>query len=91
VDITRDSFIFTQVLSADTGTVTSNAVVLRGGSLPELVPGNESSTHLIWPADVTLTTGCVALLAVIIKGFGKWRALFQIPSPCFKNGLETAE
>jgi len=90
VDISRNSLIFPKVFSADAGTMTSNAVVLRRGSLAELVPGDKPPTQLIRSADVTLTTGGVALLAVIFKSRGKWRAIFQIPSPGFKSGFHAA-
>jgi len=71
--------------------VTGNTVVLHRRSLPELVPGNKPTTHLIRPADVALPTGRVALLAVVFEGCGQRGTLFQVTSPGSKNGFKAAE
>jgi hypothetical protein len=73
VNVTRDSLILPEVLSADTRTMTGNTVILHGGSIPELMPGNKTAAYLIRPADMTLPAGRVALLAVIFKGRGQRR------------------
>ena len=91
VDITRDSLILTEVLSANAGAVAGNTVVLHRGSLAELVSGNKATTHLIRPADMTLTAGCVALLAMILKGCGQRGTFFQVTPPGFKDGFKAAE
>jgi len=91
VNISRDALILTEVLSANAGAVASNTVILHGGGLAELVPGNKAAAQLIRPADMTLTAGRVALLAVIFKGCGQRGTFFQVTSSGFKNGFKAAE
>jgi len=91
VDIGSDSCILSKVLGTDTGTVTGNAVILRRGGLAELVTGNQTSTNLVRPADMALTAGRVALLAVVSKNLTQWRAFFQIAASGFKSRLKSFE
>jgi len=91
VDITRNVLILSEVFSSDTGTMTGNAVILHRGSLPEFMPGNKSPTHLIWSANMTLSAGRVALLAVVFKGCSQWGTLLQVTSSGFQNRFKTAE
>jgi len=91
VDITRDVLILSEVFSTDTGTMAGNTVILHRGSLPEFMPGNKSPAHLIWSADMTLSTRRVALLTVVFKGCSQWGTLFQVTPPGFQNRFKTAE
>jgi hypothetical protein len=90
VDITRYPLIIAEVFIADTGTVAGHAVVLCGGGLAKLVPGNKSPARLIRSANMALTTGGVAFVAVIFKGFGKRGAFLQIPASGFQSSFHPA-
>jgi len=91
VNISRDALILPEVLGTDTGAVTGGTAVLHGGSIPEFMPGNKAATHLIRPADMALTAGCVALLAVIFQHRGQRGTLGCVTTPGFKDGFKTAE
>lgn len=91
VNVTRDSLILPEILSANTGAVTGDTVILHGGSSPKLVLGNKSPAQFIRSTDMTLPARSVALLAMILKGCGQWGALFQIPSSGFKDRFKAAE
>ena len=91
VNISRNSFILSQVLSTNTGAMTGNTVVLRRRSLLELMIGKKPPTHLIRAADMTLATGRMTLLAVVFKSLGKLGAFLQISAPGFKNGSKATE
>jgi len=70
VNVTRDSLILPEILSANTGAVTGHAVILGGWSLAELMFIKKTAAHLLRAADMALTTGSVALLTMILKGYG---------------------
>jgi len=91
VNISRNSLILPEVLGTDTCTVTGNTVVLHGGSLPELMPGNKAAAQFIRPADMTLPARRVALLAVVFKGCSQRGTLFKVATPGFKDGFKPAE
>ena len=91
VNVTRDSLILPEILSTNTGAVTGNTVVLHGWSSPKLVPGNKPATRLIRSTDMTLPARGVALLAMILKGYGQRGAFFQIPTSGFKDRFKAAE
>ena len=84
VDIGRDAFIITEVFGADACAMTGDAIILHGWCLAEFVSGNKTTLQFVGTADMTLTAGSVALLAMIFEGFGQRRTFLDITSPGFE-------